>query len=151
MCMNFSNIHKCFELRVELLRKNYCLKTNFHNLFDNIRIKQCFYQTLKQVCNRNGTRLTRIYYLIDWFVITYAIVRLFFVVFMVKNKFEVDPSIPYIIERDDPVMSFMKKHSHMYDEAFILIFLLMAIFNFICQTRLYKLNTSKRVWQLWYQ
>ena len=124
---------------------------NFHNLFDNSRFKQCFYQTLKQVCNQNGTQLARTYYIIDWFAIIYAIVRIFFFVFMVKNKFEVDASIPYIIEQDDPVMTFMKKHSHIYDEAFILIFLLMAIFNFICQSRLYMLNTSRRVWKLWYQ
>ena len=120
-------------------------------IFDNTRFQKCSYQTLKQVCERNGTQLARIYYIIDWFAIIYAVVRLLLVVLMVKNKFQLNLNIPYIIERDDPFMSFMRKHSDMYDEAFILIFMLMAIFNFVCQTRLYKLNTSRRVWRLWYQ
>ena len=123
----------------------------FLSIFDNTRFQKCSYQTLKQVCDRNGTQLAKTYYIIDWFAIIYATIRLLLVAFMVNNKFKVNPNIPYIIERDDPFMTFMKTHSEMYDEAFILIFLLMGIFNFVCQTRLYKLNTCRRVWQLWYQ
>ena len=120
-------------------------------IFDNTRFRHCVYQTLKQLCDQNGTQKARTYYIIDWFGILYGIVRLLSIVFIVKNNFKIDPSIPYIIERDDPFMTFMKQHSDIYDEVIIFVFLFMAMFNFVCQIRLYKLNTSKRVWKLWYQ
>ena len=120
-------------------------------IFDNTRIRQCVYQTMKQSVELHGTPLGRKYHLMDWFVFTYAILRLLQVAYVIGNKFEISPEIPYKIERDDPFMHYLKQNSEMHNVSVPITFLFMTYFNFLCQFHFYKLDVSKNVWQWWYQ
>ena len=124
---------------------------NFHRIFDNTCFRRCLYQKMKNLVEQYQTPYARKQYIIDTLLFVYGGSRVLYVSYMMKTNYETNPSIPYKIERDDAFLSYMKQNSDIYNEVAPLIMVGLGIFNFLCQSGLYRLDINKKVWKFWYQ
>ena len=124
---------------------------NLFRIFDNTCIRRCLYQKMKNLVEQHQTPSARMFYIIDCLMISYGIVRLVYVSYMMKTNYEITSIIPYKIERDDAVLNYMKQNSDIYNEVAPLIIPGLGIFNILCQSGLYHLDIKKKVWKFWHQ
>ena len=121
------------------------------NILSKTRIVRCYYYTMKQTMEWHGTRRAQLYYYVDILLFLYVNVRLLSMVYLIDNQYKYDVRLPYNFKRDDPFLSYLYQNKHKYGKEVPIIFLIMGLFNFICQDALYRLNVNTLTWRWWYQ
>lgn len=74
--------------------------------------------------------------------------RLLIMIYFLQNEFKY---LPYNINRDDPLISYLYQNKERYNEKVVLIFLFMELLIFICLDALYRLNVNTLTWRWWFQ
>ena len=120
-------------------------------IFDNTCIRRCVYQKMKNLVDKEYSLRIKNYHLMDCVIVSYGTLRLLFVAYVMKLNYQIPSYIPFKIERDDPFLNYLKQNSELYSEAIPLFVLVLELFNFLCQIRLYRLGIQKKVWKFWYQ
>lgn len=121
------------------------------NIFTNTRCRQCTYQSMKHLVKHYKKPRTKIYFIIDSVLMFYGYCRLIPIAYLMKNNYQIEEYYFYKIERDDPFVNFLKQHADQFNESLPIVFMGLALFHYLCQVCLYRLDVRKQVWQWWYQ
>lgn len=127
------------------------MDSNIANKLFNTRYCRCSYHSMKQTIDWHGTNIAHLDYFVNVFLFVYINFRFILFIYLSHNDFKYDTQLPYNINRDDPLMSYMFQYKERYGKEIAFIFIFIELLNFLSHDALYRLNVRTLTWRWWYQ